>query len=158
MEGIESALYFGSTAGSELCLVLLWWCSSSALTPNMWGSSYLGLARSISWLLMTWLSALPDHQQPWYWQCKLGSLPWGRISTTSVMSMWRHDIRYKCVFVPCENLTCKRLTFQVVVIFISLETEAHAVLPERVIMKQFIYVCVQIKVLTVSTGHSWAPC
>ena len=34
--------------------------------------SYLGLTRSISWLLMPWLLASPGHQQPWYWLCKIG--------------------------------------------------------------------------------------
>ena len=34
--------------------------------------SYHGLTRSISWLLMAWLLALPSHQQPCYWLSKLG--------------------------------------------------------------------------------------
>ena len=33
----------------------------------MRGPSYLGLSRSISWLLMPWLLTSPGHQQPWYW-------------------------------------------------------------------------------------------
>ena len=37
------------------------------LTLNMRGPSYLGLTRSISWLLMPWLLTSPGHQQPWYW-------------------------------------------------------------------------------------------
>ena len=37
----------------------------------MRGPSYLGLTRSISWLLMPWLLASPGHQQPWYWLCKI---------------------------------------------------------------------------------------
>ena len=37
------------------------------LTLNVRGSSYLGLTRSISWLLMPWLLTSPRHQQPWYW-------------------------------------------------------------------------------------------
>ena len=39
------------------------------LTLNVRGLSYLGLTRSISWLLMPWLLASPGHQQPWYWLC-----------------------------------------------------------------------------------------
>ena len=35
-------------------------------TLNVRGPSYLGLTRSISWLLMPWLLASPGHQQPWY--------------------------------------------------------------------------------------------
>ena len=36
----------------------------SQLTVNVRGPSYLGLTRSISWLLMPWLLASPGHQQP----------------------------------------------------------------------------------------------
>ena len=39
----------------------------NVLTLNMRGLSYLGLPRSISWLLMPWLLMSPGHQQPWYW-------------------------------------------------------------------------------------------
>ena len=31
---------------------------------------------SKSWPMMTWLFALPGHQQPWYWPCSSGIL-WG---------------------------------------------------------------------------------
>ena len=41
------------------------------LTLNVRGPSYLGLTRSISWLLMPWLLTSPGHQQPWYWQCRI---------------------------------------------------------------------------------------
>ena len=34
------------------------------LTLNVQGPSYLGLTRSIPWLLMPWLLASPGHQQP----------------------------------------------------------------------------------------------
>ena len=37
------------------------------LTLNVRGPSYLGLTRSISWLLMPRLLTSPGHQQPWYW-------------------------------------------------------------------------------------------
>ena len=39
---------------------------------NVRGPSYLGLTRSISWLLMPWLLASPGHQQPWYGLCRIG--------------------------------------------------------------------------------------
>ena len=39
----------------------------SLLTLNVLGPSYLGLTRSISWLLMPLLLTSPGHQQPWYW-------------------------------------------------------------------------------------------
>ena len=47
-------------------LVQFWW-----LTLNVRGPSYLGLSRSISWLLMPWLLTSPWHQQPWYWLCRI---------------------------------------------------------------------------------------
>ena len=42
------------------------------LPLNVRGPSYLGLTRSISWLLMPWLLTSPGHQQPWYWLCRIG--------------------------------------------------------------------------------------
>ena len=41
------------------------------LSLNVRGPSYLGLTRSISWLLMPWLLTSPGHQQPWYWHCRI---------------------------------------------------------------------------------------
>ena len=43
----------------------------ACLTLNVRGPSYLGLTRSISWLLMPWLLTSPGHQQPWYWLCSI---------------------------------------------------------------------------------------
>ena len=50
------------------------WSSNHGRTCNFFswtlcvrGPSYLGLIRSISWLLMPWLLASPGHQQSWYW-------------------------------------------------------------------------------------------
>ena len=43
------------------------------LTLNVRGPSYLGLTRSLSWLLMPWLLTSPGHQQPWYWLCRIGT-------------------------------------------------------------------------------------
>ena len=42
------------------------------LTLDVRGTSYPGLTRSISWLLMPWLLTSPGHQQPWYWLCRTG--------------------------------------------------------------------------------------
>ena len=42
------------------------------LTLNIQGPSYLGLTRSIPWLLISWLLASPGHQQPWYWLRTMG--------------------------------------------------------------------------------------
>ena len=41
------------------------------LTLDVRGPSYLGLTRSISWLLMPWLLTSPGHQQSWYWPCSI---------------------------------------------------------------------------------------
>ena len=50
------------------------------------GPSYLGLTRSISWLLMPWLLTLPGYQQPWYWLCRIGRF----------LSYLRKDFNYLC--------------------------------------------------------------
>ena len=76
--------------------------------------SYLGLTRSISWLLMPWLLTSRGHLQPWYWLsriCRSWSYLRGRILTSCVISMWSNDI--KCIFMfmfPLKNLACKGLT------------------------------------------------
>ena len=41
--------------------------TTSTLTLNVRGPSYLGLTRSISCLLMPWFLTSPGHQQSWYW-------------------------------------------------------------------------------------------
>ena len=56
------------------------------LTFNVQGPSYLGLTRSISWLLMAWLLTSPGHQQPWYWLYKI-CRSW---------SYLRKDFKYLC--------------------------------------------------------------
>ena len=56
------------------------------LTLNVRGPSYLGLTRSISWLLMPWLLTSPGHQQPWYWLCRIGRF----------LSYLRKDFNYLC--------------------------------------------------------------
>ena len=47
-----------------LFLVIIW--DQHVKTLNVRGPSYLGLTRSISWLLMPWLLTSPGHQQPRY--------------------------------------------------------------------------------------------
>ena len=54
------------------------------LTLNVRGPSYLGLTRSVSWLLMHWLLTSPGHQQPWYWLCRIGRF----------LSYLRKDFKY----------------------------------------------------------------
>ena len=56
-----------------ICLQLLYIKSLMlCLTLNVRGPSYLGLTKSILWLLMPWLLASPEHQQPWYLLCRIG--------------------------------------------------------------------------------------
>ena len=58
------------------------------LTLNVRGPSYLGLTRSILWLLMPWLLTSPGHQQPWYWLCRIGMF----------LSYLRKDFNYlRCI-------------------------------------------------------------
>ena len=56
------------------------------LTLNVRGPSYIGLTRSISWLLMPWLLPSPGYQQSWYWLY--------RICTS--FSYSRKDFKYQC--------------------------------------------------------------
>ena len=80
----------------------------SMLILNVRGPSYLGLTRSVSWLLMPWLLTSPGHQQPWYWLYKM----------CRSFSYLRKDFKYLChinveewhkiwiyVFVPCEKFS-----------------------------------------------------
>ena len=82
------------------------------LTLDMWGPSYLGLTRSISWLMMPWHLTSPGHQQHWYWLY--------RICTS--LSYLRKDLKYLChinmeewhkmeiyVYIFSENLALKGL-------------------------------------------------
>ena len=45
------------------------WILNFCLNLNVRRLSYLGLTRSISWLLMPWLLTSPE---PWYWLCRIG--------------------------------------------------------------------------------------
>ena len=65
-----------------ICYSYRWERNLSLLTLNVRGPSYLGLPRSISWLLLT----SPGHQQPLYCLCRIcGSL-----------SYLRKDFKYLC--------------------------------------------------------------
>ena len=60
------------------------------LTLNVQGPHYLGLTRSISWLLMH--ADINSHDIDfvvWVGSC----LFWGRISTTCIVLMWRNDTK-----------------------------------------------------------------
>ena len=96
------------------------------LTLNVRGPSYLGLTRSISWLLMPWLLTSPGHQQPWYWRRQDISshdidrveyagpgLTWWRILTTCDVSMWSNDIKCEYMFMfSLQNLARKGLIWK----------------------------------------------
>ena len=60
--------------------------NQTVLTLYVRGPSYLGLTRSISWLLMPRLLTSPGHQQPWYWICRIRR-SW---------SYLRKDFKYLC--------------------------------------------------------------
>ena len=62
------------------------------LALNQRGPSYLGLTRSLSWLLMSWLLASPGAAMistmlEWIGPCPI----WGRISITCFVSTWKKD-------------------------------------------------------------------
>ena len=61
-------------------------------------------ARWLSWLLMSWLIALPGHQQPWYWLCRIKR----SLSSTDrgfpTCSMMGNDREYKYIFILLKSL------------------------------------------------------
>ena len=83
------------------------------LTLNMRGSSYLGLTRSVSWLLMPWLLTSPGLQQPWYWLyriCRSCFYLKKDFKYLCHISMWRNDIKCKYMFLfSLNNLARKGL-------------------------------------------------
>ena len=69
-------------------------------TLNVRGPSYLGLTRSISWLLMPGSFRRQDissHDID-YVEYAGPNLTWGRILRTCVISVWSNDIKYKYMF------------------------------------------------------------
>ena len=77
-DGLPSRRYINA---DTWCFI---WCWMVNLTLNVRGPRYLGLTRSLSWLLMPWLLTSPGHQQPWYWLCRIGRL----------LSYLRKDLKY----------------------------------------------------------------
>ena len=87
--------------------------SMAGLTLNMWGPSYLGLTRSISWLLMPWLLTSPGHQQPWYWLCRIGrflSYLSKDFNYLRHINVEKWHIMWIYVYVLSEKFACKGLT------------------------------------------------
>ena len=62
------------------------WDTDNTVALNVWGQSYLGLTRSIPWLLMPWLLTSPGNQQPWYWLYRI----------CRFFSYLRRDFKYLC--------------------------------------------------------------
>ena len=93
---LKFTLWVGAERANHTCLdwqirKILVNISSSAgpnntLTLYVRGPSNLGLARSISWLLMPWLLSLPGHQQLWYWLCRIARS----------LSYLRNNFNYLC--------------------------------------------------------------
>ena len=81
---------------------------------NMGVLRYLGLTRSISWLLIPWLLKLPGHQQPWYWLCRI-CRSWSYFRkdlSICAIPMWSNDIKCKYMFMfPLKNLARKELIY-----------------------------------------------
>ena len=78
----------------------------------MQGPSYLGLCRSISWLVMPCLLTSPGHHQPWYCRYRLcRSFSYLKCLSTCAKSMWRNAIKCKYMYMfPQKNLARKGLT------------------------------------------------
>ena len=100
--------YFLWMRSMYLLTFFAYWYFFRNFTLNVWGLSYLGLTRSVSWLLMPWLLASPGDQSPWYWPCGVGRS----------VSYLRKDFNYQChikveewhkmfiyVYVPCEKFS-----------------------------------------------------
>ena len=79
----EPSVWFSN---SDVAVSLVQSLEKYKLTLNVRGPSYLGLIRSISWLLMPWLLMSPGHQQPWNWLCRI----------CKSWSYLRKDLKYLC--------------------------------------------------------------
>ena len=83
---------------------------ANLLTLNVRGPSYLGLTRSISWLLMALRCQDISSHDIDYIEYVGPYLIWGRILSTCVLSMWNNDIECKYIFMfPLKNLARKGL-------------------------------------------------
>ena len=88
----------------------------SCLTINMRGPSYLGLTRSISWLLMPSLRRqdISSHDIDYVKSVGPGIIR-GTISTIYGLLLWRNDMKCKYMFLfPLKNLARKELIGHVI--------------------------------------------
>ena len=80
----------------------------------MWGQSYLGLTRSISWLLMS-----SSHDID-YIEYVVPSFTSGTNLSTCVISMWRNDTKCKyMIMFPLKHLARKGLSMVLTLTFVS---------------------------------------
>ena len=73
--------------------------------PTRWlrGPSYLGLTRSISWLLMPWLLTSPGHQQPWHWLYRISKRLLKKISPKQSIQVNNvYTLRNHFVYAPSQ--------------------------------------------------------
>ena len=64
-------------------------------TRLQWVNEHYGQTKSISYMLMPWLLALPGHQQPWYWHGRINeSLFSVKISITCTLSMFSSNRKH----------------------------------------------------------------
>ena len=90
--------------------LIKWNDCSWLLTLNVWGPSYHGLTRSISWLPMPWSRQDISSHDIDYIEYVGPSLTWGRILYTCVISMWSNNTKCKYMFMfPLKNLAHKEL-------------------------------------------------
>ena len=134
------------------CLVLynlIWWADRDQLLWNVISRSgsqdriWADRERSVSGI-GPWFPALPGHQQPWYWLCKLGrSLSYMRkhfnFLYQFIMSMWKNDGNGKFIFIfLLKNLAHEELTDVFMTSFIKC---SHVATSPGHVVKQCPYAC-----------------
>ena len=107
MHSYEKILLASAWSGQRKC---------KHLTLNVRGPCYLGLTRSISLLLMSWLLTLLGHQQPWYWLCRMGrSLSYLRKYFNHPCHInveeWHKNANIHMFYVPAEKFSMKRVNY-----------------------------------------------
>ena len=66
---------------------------------------YFGQTRAKLWLLIPWFLASPEHQQPWYWLCRIArSVSPIRKNLNHMHQCWE-TIKKKCKFIFYVSLT-----------------------------------------------------
>ena len=73
-------LGFNALSCSNICQIWMWSLTLVVLRLEY----YSKRTKSIPWLLMPWLLALPGHEQPWLWNCKINR------SLLTMSKYWNH--------------------------------------------------------------------